>query len=205
MKKNLLSTVAMFGVAAAVAWSGPLAADDFDGRGPDFGRHDNDFGRHDNDFGRHDNNDHHDDNDHHGNSQDEPRTATPIKHIVVIFNENISFDHYFATYPNAANPAGEPAFTPAAGTPSVNGLSGTLLTANPNFTNTANGTGAANPFRLDRTQAATADQNHAYMPEQQAYNNGAADLFPKFTGKGTAGGAGTRQLDAGRAAVPGSG
>jgi phospholipase C len=117
-------------------------------------------------------------------------TATPIKHVVVIYNENVSFDHYFATYPNAANPAGEPAFTPAAGTPAVNGLTGTLLTANPNFTNTANGTGAANPFRLDRTQAATADQNHAYTAEQHAYDNGAADLFPKYTGKGTAGGAG---------------
>src|SRR4029077_2662474 len=76
------------------------------------------------------------------------------------------------------------------GTPEVNGLSGALLTNNPNFTNTANGTGAANPFRLDRTQAATADQNHAYTAEQQAYDNGAADLFPKYTGKGTSGGAG---------------
>jgi phospholipase C len=117
-------------------------------------------------------------------------TATPIKHVVVIYNENVSFDHYFAAYPNAANPAGEPAFTPAAGTPAVNGLSGTLLTANPNFTNQANGTAKANPFRLDRTQAATADQNHAYTAEQHAYDNGAADLFPKYTGKGTAGGAG---------------
>jgi phospholipase C len=130
------------------------------------------------------------DNNTTGSIQDRIVTATPIKHVVVIYNENVSFDHYFATYPNATNPAGEPAFTPAAGTPAINGLSGTLLTANPNFTNQANGAGAANPFRLDRTQAATADQNHAYTPEQQAYNNGAADLFPKFTGKGTAGGAG---------------
>jgi phospholipase C len=122
--------------------------------------------------------------------QNRAATATPIKHVVVIYNENVSFDHYFATYPNAANPSGEPAFTPAAGTPSVNGLSGTLLTANPNFTNQANGTAAANPFRLDRTQAATADQNHAYTAEQHAYDNGAVDLFPKFTGRGTAGGAG---------------
>jgi phospholipase C len=118
-------------------------------------------------------------------------TATPIKHVVVIYNENVSFDHYFATYPNAANPAGEPAFTAAAGTPTVNGLSGLLLTANPNFSNATNGAAAANPFRLDRTQAASADQNHAYRAEQQAYNNGAADLFPRFTGKGTAGGAGS--------------
>ena len=28
-------------------------------------------------------------------------TTTPIKHLVVIFGENISFDHYFGTYPNA--------------------------------------------------------------------------------------------------------
>ena len=43
-----------------------------------------------------------------------------------------------------------------------------LLTNNPNFLNPLNGTGAANPFRLDVTQAATADQNHSYTPEQQA-------------------------------------
>ena len=29
--------------------------------------------------------------------------ATPIKHLVVIFQENVSFDHYFGTYPHAAN------------------------------------------------------------------------------------------------------
>ena len=46
------------------------------------------------------------------------------------------------------------------------------------------------PFRLDRTQANTADQNHAYTAEQQAYNNGKADLFPKYTGKGIPGSAG---------------
>ncbi len=118
-------------------------------------------------------------------------TATPIKHVVVIYGENVSFDHYFGTYPNATNPAGEPTFTPAAGTPTVNGLTSTLLTANPNFTNAANGTDAANPFRLDRTQAASADQNHAYTAEQLAEDNGLADLFPKYTGKGSAGGAGS--------------
>src|SRR5438309_1757457 len=31
-------------------------------------------------------------------------TATPIKHLVVIFQENISYDHYFGIYPNATNP-----------------------------------------------------------------------------------------------------
>ncbi|WP_024519354.1 alkaline phosphatase family protein [Bradyrhizobium sp. Tv2a-2] len=118
-------------------------------------------------------------------------TATPIKHVVVIFGENVSFDHYFATYPVAGNPAGEIPFVAKGKTPSVANLkTAGLLTNNPNFTNTANGTGAANPFRLDRTQANTKSQNHAYTAEQQAYDNGKMDLFPKFTGRGTAGGVG---------------
>jgi phospholipase C len=130
-----------------------------------------------------------DGDDHEKNRHDEVHTATPIKHLVVIYGENISFDHYFATYPHATNPSGEPAFRAAPGTPDVNGLSRSLLTSNPNL-NPDNGAGKSNPFRLDRTQAATADQNHAYTAEQQAYDNGAADLFPKYTGKGTTGGAG---------------
>jgi phospholipase C len=128
---------------------------------------------------------HESDHDH-----DRVQTATPIKHLVVIFNENVSFDHYFATYPNATNPAGEPQFTGASGTPQVNNLlGGNLLTNNPNL-NPLNGTGATNPFRLDRTQAATADQNHGYTAEQQAYDDGKADLFPLHTGNATAGGVG---------------
>ena len=134
-------------------------------------------------------NDHHRDNDQ-GNQANVVHTATPIKHLVVIYDENVSFDHYFATYPHATNPAGEPGFRAQPGTPEVNGLSGALLVRNPNL-NPANGAGAANPFRLDRSQAATADQNHAYTPEQQAYDNGKADLFPKYTGDGSPGAAGT--------------
>lgn len=112
------------------------------------------------------------------------RTATPIKHLVVIFQENVSFDHYFGTYPNAANPPGEPHFHAAPFTPRVNGLSKALLTSNPNQANAGNGTGAINPFRLARTQSATADQDHNYAAEQLAFNNGAMDLFPKYTGTG---------------------
>src|SRR5467141_2892903 len=37
-------------------------------------------------------------------------TASPIKHLVVIFQENVSFDHYFGTYPKALNPGGQPRF-----------------------------------------------------------------------------------------------
>ena len=110
-----------------------------------------------------------------------PGTVTPIQHLVVIFQENISFDHYFGTYPNAMNPKGQPVFKAAAGTPSVNGLTAALLTNNPNQ-NTANGTGATNPFRLDRSQAATSDQNHNYTPEQLALHGGLVDMYPAMVG-----------------------
>ena len=88
---------------------------------------------------------------------------TPIKHLVVIFDENVSFDHYFGTYPKAANPSGEPRFTAAPGTPSVNGLTAALLTQNTNL---------RNPFRFDRSEPITCDQNHDYTPEQQALTPG---------------------------------
>src|ERR1700691_2545360 len=110
-------------------------------------------------------------------------TATPIKHLVVIFNENISFDHYFGTYPHATNPAGEPQFHAALGTPAVNGLNRGLLTRNPNGVNSqVNGAGATNPFRLDRSEAATADQDHDYTPEQLAFDHGLMDAFPASVG-----------------------
>src|SRR4029077_7993409 len=108
-------------------------------------------------------------------------TATPIQHLVVVFQENVSFDHYFGTYPNAANPPGEPQFHARPGTPTVNGYTNALLTNNPNL-NSLNGSGATNPFRLDRSQAVTADQDHDYTAEQQAYDKGAMDLFPFYAG-----------------------
>jgi phospholipase C len=99
-------------------------------------------------------------------------TTTPIKHVVVIFQENVSFDHYFGTYPNALNPAGEPKFTPKPHTPSVNGLSQELLTHNPNL---------ANPKRLGRDQAMTDDMDHGYSAEQKAFNGGKMDKFVEYT------------------------
>src|SRR5579884_3919236 len=98
--------------------------------------------------------------------------TTPIKHLVVIFQENVSFDHYFATYPNATNPAGEPAFYAAPDTPTVNGLTQELLTNNPNLDN---------PKRLDRAQALTCDQDHGYTAEQQAFDHGLMDKFVQST------------------------
>jgi len=112
-----------------------------------------------------------------------PSATTPIQHIVVIFDENISFDHYFGVYPKALNPPGQPRFTALPNTPSVNGYLSTpaLLTSNPNL-NPANGTGAANPFRLNRSQALTSSQNHSYAPEQASFDHGLMDLFPLDTG-----------------------
>jgi phospholipase C len=116
--------------------------------------------------------------------------------LVVIFGENISFDHYFGTYPNAANTPGDPPFTAAASTPKANNLvtpldpadgftaqaDAGLLTSNPTVAQAANGAGAVNPFRLGPLQAFTQDQNHDYTPEQQASDDGGMDLFPEYTG-----------------------
>ena len=104
--------------------------------------------------------------------RDRAGTVTPIKHVVVIFQENVSFDHYFGTYPHATNPSGEPAFHAAPGTPTVNGLAGPLLTNNPN---------GANPQRLSRSQALTCDQNHGYTAEQKAFDMGLMDKFIQNT------------------------
>jgi phospholipase C len=102
---------------------------------------------------------------------------TPIQHLVVIFQENVSFDHYFATYPNAANADGS-TFTPRPGTPLVNGLfGGGLLDHNPN---------SVQPFRLGHSEAATCDQDHNYGDEQKAFNAGAMNLFVETVGVGPA-------------------
>ena len=73
--------------------------------------------------------------------------ATPIQHVVVIFQENVSFDHYFGTYPHAFNLPGETPFHAREDTPEANSLlSSGLLTHNPN---------KANPFRLAYRSPAT--------------------------------------------------
>ena len=105
-------------------------------------------------------------------------TKTQVKHLVVVFGENISFDHYFGTYPHAANPdAAEPRSRRRRARPRPTTLqtpldvntstfpaiaSPTLLTANPNANGWGNGTNASNPFRLASMQAETADMGHNY-------------------------------------------
>ena len=122
-------------------------------------------------------------------------TRTPIRHVVVIYQENVSFDHYFGTYPKAANTDGQ-SFTAARRTPAVDGLapvtgrslppglrhSSNLLTSNPN---------SALPERLDSSATGlagsaggqlTCDQDHNYSSEQQAFDNGKMDRFVESVG-----------------------
>src|SRR3954447_24167133 len=106
------------------------------------------------------------------------RTTTRIKHLVVLFQENVPFDRYFGVYPHALNPPGEPRFDAARGTPAVEGLTGAVLTANPN---------AAAPHRLDRTQPNVCGSNHGYIAEQRAVDQGRMDRFVEETGNHTPG------------------
>jgi phospholipase C len=110
-----------------------------------------------------------------------PPARTPIQHVVVIFQENVSFDHYFGTYPFATNADGTP-FTAKQGTPDVSGLTWSLLGANPN---------QANPKRLDSSATGlpgdaggelTCDQDHNYSDEQQAFDGGKMDQFVQSVG-----------------------
>ncbi len=133
------------------------------------------------------------------NSSPPPTPVTPttpsaaIKHIVVIFGENESFDHYFGTYPNAQNLQGETAFTALAGTAIPNNYVSNpgLLTNNPNSlnlkNNVTNSSGvmtsvASGPYRQAPAQAWTGSQSHDYTAEQTAFNLGNMDLFPLSVG-----------------------
>ena len=116
-------------------------------------------------------------------------TATPIKHVVVIFQENVSFDHYFGTYPYATNKSGEP-FHAARHTPPVNNLAdspgagghGNLLTNNPNTDAQGH---QVNPQPLQAgniNDVLTCDQDHDYNDEQKAFDGGKMDKFVTTVG-----------------------
>jgi len=137
--------------------------------------------------------------------RDDFPTKTPIKHVVIIFQENASFDHYFATYPDAKNSDGTP-FYAKEDTPTVNGLTDGnskfpervhvgLHDFNPNSP-APGGTspklvpdpnGAANPFRMTRDQIVTCSNNHDYQGEQLATHAGFMDKFPQVNNSDGAG------------------
>jgi phospholipase C len=128
-------------------------------------------------------------------------TATPIKHLVVIFQENVSFDHYFGTYPMAQNNSGETPFHASSHTPkSINTLltpldvnnhfvplvGFDLINKNPNGPLGSgaiiNGADASNPFRLGPSQALTSDRNvelrAAFCAERQCLDHDVRAIHP---------------------------
>ncbi len=126
------------------------------------------------------------------------QTRTPIKHVVVIFQENVSFDHYFGTYPTAGNTDGQ-TFHAAAGTPAVDGLlpatasslppslrhATNLLTNNPNSAQPQRLDSSANGLSGSAGGQLTCDQNHEYPNEQQAFDGGKMDQFVQSVGTGS--------------------
>ena len=109
------------------------------------------------------------------NSSPDANTKTPIKHVVVIFQENVSFDHYFGTYPHSENNPGETPFHPKEGTPRVNNLEGAGLL---HHNNNANSSGTqVNPFRIPPSVPVTCDNDHNYNDEQFAFHGGLMDQF----------------------------
>jgi phospholipase C len=131
----------------------------------------------------------------HGTDRRQTRTTTPIKHVVVIFQENVSFDHYFGTYPNATNTDGQH-FSAAPGTPPVDGLTPATSSSLPHNLRHARNLLVSNPntslpMRLDSSPIGktggpggqlTCDQDHDYSDEQQATDNGLEDHFVQSTG-----------------------
>ncbi len=115
-----------------------------------------------------------------------PSAATPIQHVVVIFQENVSYDHYFATYPQAANTDGTSWDNSATAPANDNLVSAGLISANPN---------SALPQRLDSTPTGnnggapggqlTCDMDHNYSDEQTAFDGGQMNLFVQSVGTAT--------------------
>jgi phospholipase C len=107
-------------------------------------------------------------------------TSTPIKHLVVLFDENESFDHYFGTYPYATNTDGTK-FTAKPGTPTVNGLYTKITKSGPVGPLLISNANEYNPQRLTNSEALTSDQNHGYTAEEKAEDNGKMDQFVENT------------------------
>ena len=88
-------------------------------------------------------------------------THSPIKHTIILYQENISFDHYFGTYGHGAN--GIPA--------------GSTQTY-------SNGTSTWGPFAPTQlsgvTQSRTCDVDHSYTDMIKMVDHGAMDKFLQF-------------------------
>lgn len=98
-------------------------------------------------------------------------TTTPIEYLIIIFQENVSFDHYFGSYPHSENLDGEIPFYASANTPSIDDLTKSLLYNNTNLND---------PFRMSKDDVKTVtscDNNHTYTTIQKSYNRGLMDKF----------------------------
>ncbi len=130
------------------------------------------------------------------------KTATPIEHVVVIFQENVSFDHYFGTYPVSSGGDGQP-FAARPGTPAVDGLTPATdpslpasLRHSADLTTAAANPNLSPPLRLDSSADGlpggpggleTCDQDHNYSDEQQAFDGGKMDQFVQSVGAANTG------------------
>jgi len=85
-------------------------------------------------------------------------THSPIKHTIILYQENISFDHYFGTYGNGSN-----------GIPAGSTLS---------YTNGISTWGPYSPTQLSGlTQSRTCDVDHSYTDMIRMVDHGAMDEF----------------------------
>jgi phospholipase C len=93
----------------------------------------------------------------HATQANQAASSTPIKHLIVVMQQNHTFDNYFGTYPGAD------------GLPK--GTCMPLDPANPDDQ------ACVEPYYIG--QSAIADLDHSYATFQQQYNNGQMDGFIK--------------------------
>ena len=90
--------------------------------------------------------------------------VTDIEHVVILIQENRSFDHYFGSYRGVRGFSDQSAAFQQPDPANTTSLPvGTLL-----------------PFHLDTSQsnaACTHDISHDWVPQHQSWNNGAMDGF----------------------------
>jgi phospholipase C len=101
-------------------------------------------------------------------TESENGTRSPIKHTIILYQENISFDHYFGTYGHGSNGI------PAGSTQSY-----------------TNGTATWGPYApaqlLGTTQSRTCDVDHNYSNMIKMVDHGAMDQFLQFGNDKTVG------------------
>src|SRR5258708_26548917 len=93
-----------------------------------------------------------------GTAESDNGTPSPIKHTIILYQENISLDHYFGPYGNGSN-----------GTPAGSTLSST---------NGISTWGPYSPTQLSGlSQSRTCDVDHSYTDMIRMVDHGAMDEF----------------------------